>query len=99
MNLLPPTVKAPISECNKSVRVQGQLAGATVSILVNGNVTSSKVSNWSDDVIDVGVQLVGGDGITAIQEFEGDTSDPSPLEVIVQAAPETLSSLTVLTHL
>jgi hypothetical protein len=99
MKPLPPEVKGPISVCNKSVRVRGHIAGATVTILVNNNLTSSSVSNWPDDEIDVGVQLVAGDKITATQEFGGEVSEPSPLAIIVQAAPTSLSSVTILTHL
>jgi hypothetical protein len=99
MPLLAPEVKGPVSVCSKKVRIKGHIAGATVKVLVNGAETASKVSSWPDDVFDVGATLNADDRVTAVQEFEGETSPQSPLPAVVQSAPSSLASLTTLTHL
>jgi hypothetical protein len=98
MPLLAPEVKGPVSVCNKKVRIKGHIAGATVKVFVNGAETASKVSNWPDDVFDVGATLNAGDRVTAVQEFDGETS-PQSLPAVVQSAPSSLANLTTLTHL
>lgn len=99
MSLLAPEVKGPISICNKQVRIKGHIAGATVKVLVNGSETAAKVSNWPDDVLDIGVSLNVGDKITAIQEFGGQTSPESPLPAVAQDVPSTLANLSIATLL
>lgn len=99
MPLLAPEAKGPLSTCSKKVRVRGHIAGATVRVLVNGSETTSKLSNWPDDIFDIGTGLNAGDRVTARQEFNGETSPESPLPVIVQHVPPTLASLTIATRL
>lgn len=99
MALFAPEVKGPVSPCSKYVRVRGHIAGATIHVLVNGTETFSRVSNWPDDFLDIGVTVAAGDKITATQEFNGETSPESPLPVVVQQLPGALAHLTVATHL
>ena len=50
MALLPPAVVGPLSECSSSVRVQGQLIGATVDIYSNNVHVANGVATWTDQV-------------------------------------------------
>src|SRR5262245_66062907 len=49
MQLLPLRVIGPLSECSSSVRVQGQLTGATVQVLEGGREVARAVATWSDE--------------------------------------------------
>jgi hypothetical protein len=97
MRPLAPEVVAPISACSNSVEVKGNIAGATVEILVNGNVASSHVSTNPDSFYAVGVTLLANQKVTARQTISGQIS-PESLPVTVQAAPTHLSALTIPTH-
>jgi hypothetical protein len=99
MNLLAPEVRGPVSVCSQQVRVRGHIAGARVTVQVDGDDVASKLSHWSDDVVDLGTSLAPGQQITARQEYDGMESPPSPVAVVVQAAPASLSALTIATHL
>jgi hypothetical protein len=46
MNLLPPRVLGPLSECRQSVHVDGDLTGATVHMYANGNEVASRIETW-----------------------------------------------------
>jgi hypothetical protein len=46
--LLPPAVIGPLSKCSSSVRVQGQLIGATVNLFANGAPVGTGLANWTD---------------------------------------------------
>ena len=76
MSLLPPVVVGPISECSSSIRVQGQLVGATVNLFSNGNNVGSGVATWADQVFPLkgGVTLTPGANISATQTSDGQTS-------------------------
>ena len=53
MTLSPPQVLGPVSVCSTALRVKGQLTGATVSVLLNGdaaNPIARDIANWSDQV-------------------------------------------------
>lgn len=99
MSLLAPEVTGPLSPCSQTVRIRGHIAGATVTVHVNGTETSSAVSNWPDDIFDLGTTLAAGDKVTARQELDGEQSPESPLPVVVQQLPASLSNLVVVTHL
>ncbi len=48
MALLPPAVVGPLSECSSSVRVQGQLIGATIDVYSNGAHVATGTATWTD---------------------------------------------------
>lgn len=102
MKLLAPEVVGPLSVCSKSVRIKGNITGATVRILLNragGNTEAvSHVSTRPDAVYDIGVPLQANDIVTAEQELNNDTS-PTSLPVTVQGVPEELNALTIRTNL
>ena len=98
MNPLAPEVVGPLSVCSKSVEVRGNIAGATIEIVVAGNVVSSHVSTTPDHLYPIGATLLANQQVTARQKSGGQTSADS-LPITVQAAPSQLSALTVRTHL
>jgi hypothetical protein len=100
MTLLPPAVIGPLSECSSSVRVQGQLIGATVRLVANGVPVGSGVATWTDQVFPLagGAALAPGANVTATQSLAGVTSPPSPQPVIVQKKPPTIGHVGLKTH-
>ena len=99
MALLPPRVIGPLSECSGSVRVQGQLTGATVSIFADGAMVASGTASWSDQTFPISSSLGAGQAITATQTVGLDTSPPSPEVVEVQAKPPVVGSVGFRSHL
>ena len=95
--LLPVKVAVPLSECSSAVRTQGQLSGATVRVTAQGSVVAEGVATTADALIPLlpGVELQGGSPVVATQSFEGETSDPSPVAVVVGFSPPSLSPVTV----
>lgn len=104
--LSPPSI-SPVSECNSSVRVQGQLTGATVLIIRNGDRAhpiGKGVPSWPDQVFSLTDLPPGGlqaeDKLTAIQVLGADESNESPIPVQVQKFdPEGLNHVICLSHL
>src|ERR1017187_1327557 len=100
MALLPPAVIGPLSECSSSVRVQGQLIGATVHLVANGVPVGSGVATWTDQVFPLagGAALAPGANVTATQSLAGVTSPPSPQPATVQKQPPTIGHVGLKTH-
>jgi hypothetical protein len=98
MKPLAPEVVAAISICSKSVRVRGNIAGATVDLLVNGNKVSSHVTTFPDDFYPLGAAVLANQKVTARQTITGQTS-PESLPVTVQNVPAQPSALTIKTVL
>jgi hypothetical protein len=107
MKLAPPQVVGPISECNKSVRVQGQLTGSSVLIIRNGDKAhpiGTIKATWADMSVPLNNLPQGGlkpgDRLTAIQTLGSDTSAESPNVVLVQKFdPASLNEVIFLSHL
>jgi len=101
MALLPPAVIGPLSECSSSVRVQGQLIGATINLLANGAPVGGGVANWTDQEfpLTAGTVLASGANVTATQSQGGITSPPSPQPVTVQKKPSTIGHVGLKTHI
>ena len=80
MNLLPPRVTGPLSECNRSVVVCNCIPGATVTLIASRAGTDRKighkaVSGTKDTIpLDAGAELVEFDTVNASQELSGDQS-------------------------
>jgi hypothetical protein len=97
---LPPRVVGPLSECSTSVHVQGQVTGSTVQVLANGDRIASAQATGPDRFVTVPAgALRPGARITAVQSFGGESSDPSPDPVVVQARPATPGRPRIVTHL
>ncbi|MDQ3287329.1 MAG: DUF1929 domain-containing protein [Pseudomonadota bacterium] len=99
MALLPPRVIGPLSECSGRVRVQGQLTGATVTLLADGAVVGSGIASWSDQHFALSTPLGAGQRVVATQAVGMDTSPPSPEEVEVQSKPPSVGPVGFLSHL
>ena len=80
MPLLGISVIGPLSECSSSVRVEGQISGATVAIFMTSHAGSigGGVSSWSDQSFSVSVPLVAGQTVFATQIQGAQTSPPGP---------------------
>lgn len=99
MNLLPPRVIGPLSECSTSVRVQGQLTGSTITVFADGASVGSGTAAWSDQTFPLGAALAAGQQITATQSLGLDTSIASPQSVVVQAKPPVIGGVGFRSHL
>jgi hypothetical protein len=101
MALLPPVVVGPLSECSSSVRVQGQLIGATVDLFSNGAHVGTGTATWTDQSFKLspGKTLAPGANVTATQSLGGVTSPQSPSPVTVQKKPPTIGPVTAKTHI
>jgi hypothetical protein len=98
MALTAPLVVAPVTPCSRSVRVQGQSAGATVEVFAVVRATGATrsvgkaiVSSTNELVqLSAGIQLEPGELLTASQRTEADFADhlPPDFGVEVSAAPE-----------
>lgn len=99
MALLPPRVIGPLSECSGSVRVQGQLTGATVTLLADGAIVGSGVASWPDQHFALSTPLGAGQMVVATQTVGMDTSPSSPESVEVQSKPPVVGSVGFLSHL
>lgn len=100
MALCQPTVVGPLSELSQSVRVQGQLPGAKVTVRAEGphpRSVAHGVAVSSDErfALVAGQQLAAGDVIVAIQELGGEQSDPPSgnLGAAVHAAPTSVGQI------
>ena len=99
MTLLAPKVVGPLNVCSTSVEVQGNVAGATIQIVVAGNVVSSHPSTTPDHVYPIGATLLENQQVTARQKIGTGPPSGDSLPITVQEAPTQLSALTVMTHL
>jgi hypothetical protein len=101
MALLPIAVVGPLSECSSSVRVQGQLIGATVDLFSNGAHVGSGTATWTDQSFNLspGKTLAPSANVTATQSMGGVTSPQSPSPVTVQKKPPTIGPVTSRTHI
>ena len=102
MSLLPPVVVGPLSVCSSSVRVQGQLIGATVDLFQDGANVGGGVATWPDQVFNLksGVTLKAGVAhpVTATQASGGVTS-PASAPVVVQTKAAIILPVSCATHI
>lgn len=101
MPLLAPRVIGPLSECSSSIRVQGQVTGATVDIFSNGTHVAGGIATYFDQTFSLspGVSLTAGANITATQTMGTDVSPPSQEAVQVQARPTFVGYVGFKSHL
>lgn len=87
MAISPPSIYGGLSPISTSARLLGQIAGGTISIFRNGvDRIAHRPAVAADQVFDFepGVVLQPRDKITAIQEFGGQPSAPTPIPTEVQ---------------
>jgi outer membrane protein assembly factor BamB len=102
MPLLPPRVVGPLSECSSSVRVEGQITGATVELFITGQAGSigGGVADWSDQdfSFNANVTLISGHTVQARQKLGPQTSALGP-GISVQKKPPTVGTVAFQSHL
>ncbi len=109
MALCEPTVVGPVSELTVSIRVQGQLAGATVTVLAQGSnprVVADGTATSADQrfTLTAGEHLRADDLLVAVQKLSSETSQvpTGDLGIAVQPKPSNVNDIGVLgleTHL
>lgn len=105
MNLLPPIVPGPLSECNRSVMVCNVIPGATVTLFVirNGVIrpVGKKMFSTSKDVVplEISEELIANDLVVASQELSPDESPRTSDGPQVQISIAQFNAAQVLTHL
>lgn len=77
MSLCQPTVVGPLSELSQSVRVQGQLRGANVTVIAGGRTVAQGNASSGDQRFSLlpGAYLIAGDLVVAVQELAGESSE------------------------
>lgn len=92
--LLPVKIAIPVSVCSGAIRTQGQLSDATVRVMAGETLVAESVAAMADALIPLlpGVELQPGWSLVATQSLSGETSDPSPEPVAVQAVPAALGA-------
>lgn len=102
MSLLAPRVDGPLSECSSSVRVEGQITGATVELHLTGHPGSigGGVATWSDQSFPLngGVHLTPGATVQALQKQGAEVSPLGP-GITVQKKPPVIGPLAIQSHL
>jgi hypothetical protein len=99
-NLLPPTIRGPLTVLSTRVRVDGPLPGATVDLLVNGSVFQSKTASSTITIFFLDTnRLPARAEVTARWSVGGDTSDPSLcFPEVVRDVPRNLDPLRFVSH-
>ncbi|MBD1847282.1 DUF1929 domain-containing protein [Cyanobacteria bacterium FACHB-63] len=102
VNLLPPRIKGPISECSTHIRVQSQFPGASVEVVdtTSGGVVAAGASAASaDELFPVTGGLIPGHRLAARQTLGTDISGLSADTVEVQRRPNPVRSISFVTPL
>jgi hypothetical protein len=91
----PPRLHEPVLRCGTAVRVSGFAPDATIRILRNGTDVIGQEQGVDPDgqMIELDEELDGGWTLTAVQEIDGTTSDPSdevPVQDHTEAYPDGL---------
>jgi hypothetical protein len=105
MNILPPRVAGPLSECNRSAAVTNAIPGGTVTLVVNrgGNDRvvgkAPAVNSRTIVTLDPTEEFVAGDLVNAWQQVGPDPSHVSTDGPSVQVSVADFHAAQVLTHL
>jgi hypothetical protein len=89
VNLLPPRVAAPVSECSRFIRVRGQFPGATTEVVdtTSNAVVASGTATGADHDLLVSGTLTPGRDLAASQILGADNSGLAADTVDVQQRP------------
>ncbi|HVS14373.1 MAG TPA: galactose oxidase-like domain-containing protein [Thermoanaerobaculia bacterium] len=101
MNLLPPRIKGPLSECSTRIRVESQFPGADVEVVDVGTATVVATGTASSATQDftVTATLVPGHRVAARQTLGTDASGLSAESVELQSRPEPVGPVAFATPL
>lgn len=88
MALTAPSVRGPISECSSRVRVEGQVPGAEIEVIVDGSVRDRITAGSAREVVSLSGSLSAGQEVAARQRVGGTTSEVTPDPVEVQRKPD-----------
>lgn len=103
IEILPPRVVLPLSECSSAVRLQGLVAGTSVLVLADGQTVAHGTADKADQSFPLSQKLQAGQIVRAKQDFLGvQGSDITPDGVKVLRAPtkpSDLSSVNLVSHL
>jgi hypothetical protein len=97
MSLLPVKIVVPVSECSPAVRTQGQLTGASVRVMADGELVAEGTASSADMLVPLlpNVTLKAGQALSATQTLDGETSVEALEVVFVQASPPMLGPVNV----
>jgi hypothetical protein len=92
MHLAAPSIVGELSTCSKTVRLNGQLSGADVEILIGGTTLALGKADWPDQVfaLPAGTTLPVGAVVRARQRLAPDASEVSKVGATVQTVPPNL---------
>jgi hypothetical protein len=106
MALMQPVVVGPLSELSSSVRVRGQMPGATITVETGSRTVAKGVATSGDQrfPLTAGITLSRHEVLYAVQHFKGQHSDPPSGNQAMTVAPGPVSSadfgpVNVATHL
>lgn len=106
MALMQPSIVGPLSELSSSIRVKGQMVGATVTVQSSGRIVARGVATSGDQRFPLllGVKLSHLDSLFAVQDLSGEQSSaPSVTQrMSVNTGPSKITDLgkvKVVTHL
>jgi hypothetical protein len=87
-------IVSPVGECAKAVHVSGFIAHATIRVFVNGSTPPAGIAHpyFADVDIPLAQPLKLGDKVTATQEVQGITSNPSVDPMVVGPYPSALNT-------
>jgi Domain of unknown function (DUF1929)/Kelch motif len=101
-NLLPPRIKAPVSECSAHIWVQSQFPGATVEVVDTTSglvVATGPPAASADELFSVTGALIPHHKLAARQTLGTDTSELSTDTVEVQQRPNPVGPVSFVTPL
>jgi len=89
VEILPPLVCLPVSECSQTIRLLGLVPGAQVHVFANGRPVVDDKAKTCDQTFDIDppAGFNAGEIVKARQDFPTETSDLSPDDVQVLASP------------
>jgi hypothetical protein len=93
IQLIPPRVVLPLSECSSHVRLQGLVPDTTVTVVADGHTVVQDRASQSDQTFQVAGQLIAGQIVRAKQDFSTEGSDFTPDGVTVLRGPANSSEL------
>lgn len=102
VQILPPLVVLPLSECSKQVRLLGLVPNTIVRVFANGRMVAQGQAKSADQTFDIVGSLNAGEVVWAKQDFATEGSDVSPDEVKVlrkPSSPGELGPLGLVSHL
>lgn len=101
MNILPPRIKGPVSECSESIQIQSQFVGATVMVvdINSGQTVVSDVATSTNQSFSLSVNLTSGNRL-AVKQILGMTDSGFSADTVqIQQKPATIAPVAFRTPL